>query len=129
MKRFLALMLTFALLLGMVPMTFAADRKDSSAPLTAEDYVTADLMWDAVTEKETLMLSKRAPISKLVDALIETVTASPYYEEDSLTRNGDHFFWETVDGIACGYSPRLSAIARNAKSNPTITDETVLTTS
>ena len=129
MKRFLALMLVCVLVLGLIPTGFAAQRQDDATPLTEADYVTADLMWDALTEKEALMLSKRAPVSKLVDALIETVTSSPYYEEDSLIRNGDHFFWETKDGIACGYSPRLSALGRNAQADPNGTGQTVLTAS
>ncbi len=129
MKRMLALLLVCALTLGMLPGVFAAERKDKAAALTEEDYATADLMWEAVNEKESLMLSKRAPISKIVDALVETVTASPYYEEDSLSRNGDHFFWETTDGIACGYSPRLAALGREAEGDPSLTGETILTTS
>jgi hypothetical protein len=79
-----------------------------------EDYFSADLMLEAVHEKETEMLAKRAPTTKTVDALIATVTASPYYAENTLIRNGDHFFWETIDGIPCGYSPRLSMEGRNA---------------
>ncbi len=129
MKRFLALILVCALFLGIVPMSFATGRTEEATPLTQEDYVTADLMWEAVTAKETAMLAKRAPVSTVVEALIATVTASPYYEEDSLIRNGDHFFWETTDGIACGYSPRLSALARNAEAPDAAENETILTTS
>lgn len=129
MKRILALLLVCTMILGLIPGVFAAGQKDDAIPLAEEDYVTADLMWEAVKEKESLMLSKRAPVSKIVEALIETVTESPYYEEDSLIRNGDHFFWETVDGIACGYSPRLAAKAREAESDPSVMGETTLTTS
>ncbi len=129
MKRFFALLLVCALFTGLLPMSFAADRTPEARVLTEEDYVTADLMWAAVNEKETHMLSKRAPVSQLVEALIATVTASPYYQEDSLIRNGDHFFWETTDGVACGYSPRLSALAREAEAPAVAETETVLTTS
>ena len=113
MKRFLAFLLIVALSLSLLPMTFAAKAEiPSSEPLTEEDYALADLMWETVIAKEDSMLAKKAPLSKTVEALIATVTASPYYEEDSLIRNGDHFFWETTNGIPCGYSPRLSAMAR-----------------
>ncbi len=113
MIRFLALLLIAALSLSLLPMVFAAkEETPSTEPLTEEDYALADLMWAEVNAKEESMLAKKAPVSKTVEALIATVTASPYYEEDSLIRNGDHFFWETTDGIACGYSPRLSAMAR-----------------
>ena len=57
MKRFLALMLVCVLVLGLIPTGFAAQRQDDATPLTEADYVTADLMWDALTEKEALMLS------------------------------------------------------------------------
>ena len=129
MKRYLALMLVCALILGMIPGIFAAEGKEDAAPLTEEDYITADLMWEAVNEKEDLMLSKRAPVSDMVDALVQVVTVSPYYKEDSLIRNGDHFFWETIDGIPCGYSPRLAAMGREAEGDSALTGETVLTTS
>ena len=116
MKRLFALLLAAAMVLGMLPTAFAT--RSSQDPydkvLTEEDYILADLMWEEVNAKEEAMMAKKAPVSKTVEALISTVTASPYYEEDSLIRNGDHFFWETTDGIACGYSPRLSATAREA---------------
>lgn len=113
MRRILALLLLCAMILGLMPTAFATEKKD--APLTEADYVTADLMWEAVREKEALLSSKRAPLSETVEALIQEVTSSPYYEEDSLIRKGDHFFWKTTDGIACGYSPRLAQIGMDAK--------------
>ena len=116
MKRLLAMLLLFAMVLGLLPAGIAAEQ--SAEPhrtvLTEEDYVLADLMWEEVNELEEQMLAKRAATSKTIEALINTVTASPYYAEGSLIRNGDHFFWKTVDGIACGYSPRMSAVAREA---------------
>ena len=114
MRRFLALLLVCAMTLGLVPTVPATERKPEAAPLTQEDYVTADLMWEAVYAKEAEMHSKRAPLYNTIEALITEVTSSPYYAEGSLIRNGDHFFWETTDGIPCGYSPRLAEMARNA---------------
>ncbi len=113
MKRLLAMLLLIAMVLSLIPTVFAVER-DRGTVLTPEDYALADLIWDELYATEELMTAKRAPVSKTVEALIDTVTASPYYEEGSLSRNGDHFFWETVDGIACGYSPRMSAIAQGA---------------
>ena len=117
MKRLLVFILVSAMVLGLIPTTFAAEigKEATGKVLTEEDYVLADLMWEAVNAKEESMMAKKAPVSKTVEALIATVTDSPYYAEDSLVRNGDHFFWETTDGIACGYSPRLSEQARNAE--------------
>lgn len=114
MKRLFALLLVAAMILGMMPGVFATESTDTpdTTPLTDEDYVLADLMWEEINAKEASMLAKKAPVSKTVETLVATVTASPYYEEDSLIRNGDHFFWKTTDGIACGYSPRLSTTAK-----------------
>ncbi len=118
MKRIFALILVLALVLSLLPGVFAAKAEDPApAPLTEEDYALADLMWEELVAEESFQLAKKAPVSHTVEALIATVTASPYYEEDSLIRNGDHFFWETTDGIACGYSPRLSAMAREDASS------------
>ena len=114
MKRFFALILVLSMVLAMIPGALAA-KSETPTPLTEEDYILANLMWEEVTAKEASMTAKRAPLSQTVEALIATVTASPYYQEDSLIRNGDHFFWETVDGIACGYSPRLFELGRNAE--------------
>ena len=83
MKRLLAMLLAMAMVLGLVPVGFAVDRfkEDSGRALTEEDYALADLMWEELYAKEELMTAKRAPVSKTVDALIDTVTASPYYEK------------------------------------------------
>ena len=117
MKRLLVLLLVLAMVLGSFPTVFAVKsaKETPDRVLTDEDFILADLMWEEVNAKEEAMKAKKAPVSKTVEALIATVTASPYYEEDSLIRNGDHFFWETTNGIACGYSPRLSAQAGEAK--------------
>ena len=114
MKRLFALLLAFATVLGLVPGAFAAEGKDLDIPLTEEAFILADLMWEEINAVEASMVAKKAPVSGTVNAIVATVTASPYYEEDSLIRNGDHFFWETTNGIACGYSPRLAALAQRA---------------
>ncbi len=132
MRRFLALMLVCACVLGLMPSVLATEGPSEPTPLTQEDYLTADLIWDSVYSKESELRSKRAPVSTIIEALITQVTASPYYAEGSLIRRGDHFFWETTEGIPCGYSPRLAEIGRQAESmegyDPS-SAETVLTTS
>ena len=79
MKRLLAMLLLFAMVLGLLPAGIAAEQ--SAEPhrtvLTEEDYVLADLMWEEVNELEEQMLAKRAATSKTIEALINTVTASP----------------------------------------------------
>ena len=114
MKRFLSLLLICALIGAMIPCSYAAEGKEGATRIKEEDYISADLMWDAVYAKEAELRNKKVSLSKTVDILITEVTSSPYYAEDSLIRNGDHFFWETIDGIPCGYSPRLAEIGRNA---------------
>ncbi len=132
MKRFFPFLLICALVLGMIPTTLAAEVQSEATALTQEDYITADLMWDAVNAKEAELRSKRAPLRQTVEAIVSVVTESPYYAEDSLIRNGDHLFWETKDGIPCGYSPRLAEIGRNATAIPAYdiaSAQTTITTS
>ncbi|MBR6825233.1 MAG: S-layer homology domain-containing protein [Oscillospiraceae bacterium] len=134
MKRFFALLLVCALFLGVIPSALGAKSETDTEPkvLTEEDYALADLMWEVIIAKETELLNKRAPATQMTETLIAAVTSSSYYAEGSLIRNGEHFFWETVDGIACGYSPRLRQQARNARAlegYDAETAETVLTSS
>ena len=132
MKRFLSLLLLLAMVLGLVPTAFAAEREDSPTPLTEEDYLTADLMWEGVNATEERMQSKKATPRQTTEAIVAEVTSSPYYAQDSLIRRGEQIFWETTDGIPCGYSPRLSETLRNATASEgydPATAETVLTTS
>ncbi len=132
MKKILALFLICTMILGMIPGVFAAPKEEEPEVLTEEDYYTADLMWEAVNAKEAEMKEKKASIRQTTEALISQVTSSPYYEEDSLIRKGEQFFWETIDGIPCGYSPRLAEKAANAPPlanyDPS-TAETVITAS
>ncbi len=133
MRRLLALLLVCAMVLGLTPSAFATEVESEPTPLTQEDYETADLIWEAVYAKETEMRSKRAPLYNTIEALITEVTSSPYYAEGTLIRNGEHFFWETTDGIPCGYSPRLAELGRNAAPmtgyDASIAENTVLTAS
>ncbi len=132
MRRFLTLLLICAMLLGLMPRVYATRTESREAPLTPEDYVTADLMWQTVRQRETQLRRMKAPVSKTVEALIAEVTSSPYYAHDSLIRNGDHFFWETTDGIPCGYSPRLAEQGQDAEAyadKNTTPGESVITTS
>lgn len=114
MKRLLALFLVCAMIMGLIPSVFATAQEDDVTVYTDEDYITADLMWEAVNEKEEEMLSKKATSKQMKEAIIARIIESPYYEEDTLIQNGEYIFWETVDGIPCGYSPRLSKIGREA---------------
>ena len=114
MKRFFAFLLVATILLGLVPSAFANEKEDDVIVYTEEDYITADLMWEGVTAKEEEMMNKKATANQMKEAIIAQITASPYYEKDTLIQNGEYIFWETVDGIPCGYSPRLSQIGREA---------------
>ena len=105
MKRFLSLLLICALIGAMIPCSYAAEGKEGATRIKEEDYISADLMWDAVYAKEAELRNKKVSLSKTVDILITEVTSSPYYAEDSLIRNGDHFFWETIDGIPAATLP------------------------
>ncbi len=113
MKRFLALLLALTMITGLMPTVFATGDEDVIV-YTEEDYVTADLLWEKVNAKEDEMKNKKATVKQTTEAIVAEITSSPYYAENTLIRNGEYIFWETVDGIPCGYSPRLSRIGAEA---------------
>ena len=132
MKRLCALLLVCAMLLGLVPTAFAANETAEPTVYTEEDYVTADLLWEGIHDTREKMEDLKATTEKTTEAIISVITSSPYYAEDTLIRNGNHIFWETIDGIPCGYSPRLAEISENAtpmEGYDPATAETVITTS
>ena len=49
-----------------------------------------------------------------LDEITEAILSSPEYVPDSMFQNGDAIYWETTDGMACGYCPSLRARVRNS---------------
>ncbi len=110
MKRLLALLLTLALMLSLLPSAIAA------APKAQERDI-----WDVISEIEAHAATRAnaadadsltAAYSGTVDEIIEAVTSSSSYVPGTLERHGDFFFWVDAKGDPNGYSPRLRAELR-----------------
>lgn len=106
-KRFLAVLLTLALVLGCVPVMASAQEE---TVITEADYADADALFAAFDDLETVHATRNTSQSQITDAAQALVEASDTYVEGSLVRNGDAFTWKTEDGIVCIYNPRLRQI-------------------
>ncbi len=125
MKRLFALILAFAMLLPVMT-AFAAKEPATEKPKaiaqSAYDTVTEDIWNDIKALENKTVTAKRgrevtaSDFSSLSDEIVELVLASDTYLEGTLNRNGDFISWQTEQGVACGYSPRLRARIRNAAS-------------
>ena len=108
MKKFLSLLLSLVLLLALVPCTIAQPDASDAKPLSYEaQFPEAIAIWDEIEALETTQLQKRATQSQTTQTIYALVEADASTKADTLTWHGDMFFWETTDGAACGYSPRL----------------------
>ena len=114
LKRLLALVLTIAMICGILPtLAFAEEPTEASAELiTAEDdaLVQADILddIDAFFDTSAKRSSKRtlADYVAATDDVKALVMASDTYVEGSIVERGDGFFWQTDTGITCGYFPK-----------------------
>ena len=109
MKRLLVLLLALSMLLSALPAA------------AAEKEINSDEIWETITEIENQKIRPKRgtaataeDYAAIVDDVIAAVEASDSYQEGTLERHGDFFFWETMDGEPNGYSPRLRAQIRNS---------------
>ena len=109
-KRFLAIFLTVALVLGCFPVMATAEEEKV---MTEADYAGADALFEAFDKLEATHATRNTAQSQITDAAEALVEASESYVEDSLVRKGDAFTWETTNGIRCVYSPRMRQIEEN----------------
>ena len=114
MKRLLVLLLALSMLLSALPAA------------AAEKEINSDEIWETITEIENQKIRPKRgtaataeDYAAIVDDVIAAVEASDSYQEGTIERHGDFFFWETMDGEPNGYSPRLRAQIRNSA----VTDE------
>ena len=125
MKKLISLLLTALLLFSMIPVSMA-EQAEPADP---------DEIWEQIEALESETIEKRglrnsvtaADFAAMADDVAELVTASSSYVEGTLERHGDFFFWETKDGTANGYSPRLRAKLREGATgaDPEVCTETV----
>ena len=114
MKRILAILLTIAMVCGVLPtLAFAEEPAEASAEfITAEDdaLVQSDILDDINAYFDAS--AKRSSERTLADYVAATddvkalVMASDTYVDGSIVERGDGFFWQTDTGITCGYFPK-----------------------
>ena len=120
--RLLAVLLTVAMLCGMLPVVASAQEPvEASKEISkkSEAIIEADI-WDKIEsfEDDNIVATRGDPITaadyaELSHEIEALVKQSETYVEDSIVRNGDFFTWETSEGIVCGYSPELRFKTRN----------------
>ena len=119
LKKLLALLVAALMLFGLVPTTFAAEAESRTEDLWAEIVATEDAALAFRTR--AYGFNGAAPTTQdfaaIVDGLVELVESSSSYRAGTLERHGDFFFWESTDGTANGYSPRLRANLRSETVN------------
>ena len=115
LKRLLALVLTLAMVCGLMPTIAFAEEpatETSAEVITAEDdaLVQSDIL-DGIDSYFSAS-AKRSQQLTLADYVAATddikamVMASDTYVEGSIVDRGDGFFWQTDTGITCGYFPK-----------------------
>ena len=116
-RRLLALLLTLAMLLALLPVLASAQEpEDLWAKIIA--YENAQLRRKR-SEKKTLTAADYAALSA---DIAEMVMASDNYTDGTCTYDGTNamFFWEDANGEPQGYSPSLRATrSRTANGQPT----------
>lgn len=126
LKKLLAFVLVLAMVCGVLPtFVFAAEEEASTEVVTpeAEAALEADIFSDIDAYFENS--AKRAEERTLADYVAATddiaalVKASDTYLEGSYVERGDGFFWQTTEGITCGYFPKERYDADNRTASTT----------
>ena len=106
MRKWIALLLALVMTVLMAPTAFAFGGASSVTDIWAEIERIEE---NAVAGESITAEARAQAYADAVDQIAAAVKASADYVPGSLVRNGDILFWDTVDGIGCGYSPRLRA--------------------
>ena len=125
LKRIVSFALLLAMLLSLLPATFAAKEEQPEA-IAEEVYDDLDVdIWNGIAALEETELPavrgkapKAAAYAALADDIIALVEASDTYKEGTLINKNGFLTWETTDGVTCGYSPALRARARENALSP-----------
>ncbi len=112
-KRLFALLLALMLIVSAIPFVGAVSKEP-------ED------IWEAISALEDTELARRkagsanaqtpsaADFAAMSDEVEALVRSSADYKPGTISRHGDFFFWESLDGTPNGYSPRLRAKIRES---------------
>ncbi|MBE6927909.1 MAG: hypothetical protein E7467_05410 [Ruminococcaceae bacterium] len=119
LARLVSLLLTLAMLVGMLPTLATAALKDTATE-DALDYAAVDALFAQFDAMESSPAKKSASQTAKTDAAMAMVIASDSYVEGSIERTGNAFTWWTTDGIHCIYDPYMREKKANmvAPENP-----------
>lgn len=122
MKKIFALILSAVLLVSALPITaYAANAAPeetgvqldlSQVACLDKDLPHGDTIWVDIAALERDRLPENAQAedyAALYDEVAAIVTASDEYVDGSLVYAGDTLYWDTPDGMAHGWSPRMRA--------------------
>ena len=107
MKRWIALFLTVFLMLSVVPIAAADEKKAAEPEDLWETIARIEASAAPAAEKSVNSLSKA--YAGCMDQIIAAIEASDSYKPGTLFENNGFYFWETKDGVANGYSPEMRA--------------------
>ena len=107
-----AFVMALLMVIGLLPIsmtkTTTAETLTSETDASYEEtYPEAIDIWEELEVLEDEQYAKKATATKVAEMAYSLVEASATTKEGTLQKHGDMFFWETTDGAACGYSPRL----------------------
>ena len=106
MKRILALLLVIVLSIGLVPSTANAQGGRIDDTPFEKRYPQAIEIWNEIEQVENEQIEVQgASYTDAAEAAYAIVEASDLTMPGSIFRNGEAFYWRTVDGAACGYNP------------------------
>ncbi len=117
MKRILALLTAIVLTIGLVTAVASAEGGETEDVPFETRHPQAIEIWKTIEQVEREQITKSgASYAEAAEAIYAVVTASPLTKPGSIERHGDAFFWDTVDGAACGYNPTFRARVNRMKS-------------
>ena len=127
-KRLFALMLVLALVLSLMPTTFALSKASADRPLldNANEILDADV-FAKIADVEATAAKPMGGISRMTEAdyvslvpsVVTAIENSETYVPGTLQKNGNFLVWQTTTGMPCCYDPRMEAELHNTVNDPT----------
>lgn len=116
MKRMMTILLSALLLFSALPLTAAAEDNAvadieyaADVPCLERDLPHGESVWQAIYALEKSLPDSAAPgdYAALTDQVEAIVRSSDEVAAGSVRSSGDMLSWDTLDGMAHGYSPEL----------------------
>ena len=135
-RRWLCLVLALVLLAGCLPVSAAFGAESERAAAASRAITEADeallrqdvfARIDAVVEAAAERTGGAAALTvgdycAMLPQVRQAVEASQTYAPGTLRQNGSYLTWETLEGFACCFDPRMEAVVRGSASTGTETE-------